>query len=369
MQHTTAERRLRQARTALLRQSRFLGALALRLDQLEADPSIPYMATNGKALKYNPEAIIKDSLDNIVTGWAHEAAHCGCAHFARRGSRDPEVWNVAADYAANALIQESGFRLSPTDLINPAFDGWSAERIYLELAQNPPSEEDKQKADRGRVDDAPGDDGQGASLAQEWAEALQEAANVAIAQGNAPAGLVQKVREIATKPQDWRALMQHFATDPARDEYRWTPPNRRHVWRGAYLPGLRSNEVNCVALIIDTSGSIGQQQKEAFLAEGRAMLDCGIVSELVVMSADADAYMVGRFNRGDPVEVDELPGGGGTDFAPAFRLIEHEGIAPTCAVYLTDLMGSFPAVPPPFPVLWVTTYPGRAPFGTVIDMA
>lgn len=384
MQTTTAERRIRQARTALLRKSRFMGALALRLDKLEADTSIPYMATDGKALKYNPEAILKDSLDNIVTGIAHEAAHCACQHFARRGSRDPKNWNVAADYAANPLLADAGFTLAETDLYSAAWHGWSAERIYLELAKNPPTQEEQDKAARGQVDDSPqsGDGsedgqedgqqgaakGQGAALAQEWAEALQEAANVAIAQGNAPAGLVQAVRNIATKAQDWRAIMQHFATDPARDESRWTPPNRRHVWRGAYLPGMRSNEVSCVALVIDTSGSIDSAQQAAFIAEGRAMLESGLVSEVAIIAADADAWMIGRFGRGDPITVDRLPGGGGTDFAPAFRLIEAEGLRPTCAVYLTDLLGSFPPAPPEYPVLWVTTYPGRAPFGTVIDM-
>ena len=97
--------------------------------------------------------------------------------------------------------------------------------------------------------------------------------------------------------------------------------------------------------------------------------ESGIVRELVIMACDAQASTVGRFQRGDRIELGALPGGGGTDFRPPFILAEQEGISPTCAAYLTDMYGHFPDCPPPYPVLWVSTSANpSAPFGTCIEM-
>ena len=77
-------------------------------------------------------------------------------------------------------------------------------------------------------------------------------------------------------------------------------------------------------------------------------------------------------NTRDTLEL-ALKGGGGTDFRPVFDLVEHQGVTPSCLVYLTDLQCSrFPEIPPDYPVLWVNTDPGfgtaSPPFGRIIDM-
>jgi predicted metal-dependent peptidase len=63
-------------------------------------------------------------------------------------------------------------------------------------------------------------------------------------------------------------------------------------------------------------------------------------------------------------------GGGGTSFIPPFEWIkandDEEKI--DAAVYLTDLMGSFPREAPPYPVIWCTILPGEVPFGDVVNI-
>jgi predicted metal-dependent peptidase len=63
------------------------------------------------------------------------------------------------------------------------------------------------------------------------------------------------------------------------------------------------------------------------------------------------------------------PGGGGTDFRPVFDRVNKDGLDPECVVYLTDGMGSFPAVAPPYPVIWGNIYKGsKYPWGDVVDI-
>lgn len=425
-----AARKIAQARAWLLREHIWLGALALRLEPQELDPpvincknpktgqieSVPvsFLATDGVSLFYNKKRCIAENVENIAGVVSHEIAHCALGHFARQGDRDRERFNVACDHAANLLLIDAGITLPAGGLADAKYKGWSAERIYIDLENNPPSPQDNKKAADGMILPAPdgsspqqgdatpekgdkpgqepkdgngdpqdGDDdgkpGQGQrpqqspdqaeaqSLAQEWQRAAAEAAHVATARGTMPADLKRALDESRAVPQDWRELLRHFATDPNKTDYRWSPPNRRHLWRGAYLPGLRGEELGTMALFIDTSGSVYDRAEE-FINEGRAMLESGIIGRLVIIACDAAAHLIGEYQRGDEINLERIPGGGGTSFKPPFEMLAEMSIEPTCAAYLTDLCGDFPD-DPGYPVLWVTTEPGRAPFGTTIEMS
>ena len=45
-------------------------------------------------------------------------------------------------------------------------------------------------------------------------------------------------------------------TDAARRDYSWSFPNRRFIDGGLYLPSIRSEGMDTIAVIIDTSGSL-----------------------------------------------------------------------------------------------------------------
>jgi predicted metal-dependent peptidase len=404
-----AAKKIAQARAWLLREHLWLGAMALRLEPDESDnPKVTFMATDGVTLLYNRKRVIAEGIENIAGVLSHETAHCALGHFARRGDRDQETFNIAGDHAANLLLQDAGITLPQGALADPKYTGWTVERIYIDLQNNPPSDDDKKKAQDGQVNDAPpdappdapqdGQDGQGDApgkapddgqgddqgdqdapqdapsnqataqkLAQDWQQAAAEAQHIATARGQMPAALKASIEAARAVPQNWKALLEQFASDPTKTDYRWSPPNRRHLWRGVILPALRGEELGTMVLSIDTSGSVYGRASE-FVQHGRDMLESGIIGELVIIACDAQAHLIGRYRRGEEITIPELPGGGGTSFRPPFDLITREGISPTCHAYLTDLEGDFPDDDPGYPVLWVATQPGRAPFGTVVDM-
>ena len=61
--------------------------------------------------------------------------HCALGHHCRRGERDPELWNVAADFAINPILLGNGFVLPAGAPVDPTFNNLSAEEIYARLLQ------------------------------------------------------------------------------------------------------------------------------------------------------------------------------------------------------------------------------------------
>jgi predicted metal-dependent peptidase len=165
--------------------------------------------------------------------------------------------------------------------------------------------------------------------------------------------------------QDWRAILRDFVAATAPSDYHWTPPNRRYIAYGLYLPSVERQGVGEIAIAVDTSGSIGRLELERFAGEISAISDEVQPEALHVVYCDAALQSVQHFGPSEAVRL-EPKGGGGTDFRPLFDWVRETGIAPACLVYLTDLCcDSFPEVPE-YPVLWVTDSRRIAPFGETI---
>src|SRR5262245_38471254 len=96
---SNVEWKLTRARTQLVLNQPFFGALCLRLKLMAG--AVPTMSTDGKRILYNPafvEELKPAELEGVL---AHEVSHCALGHFCRRGSRDAKLWNTATDYAIN----------------------------------------------------------------------------------------------------------------------------------------------------------------------------------------------------------------------------------------------------------------------------
>ena len=128
--------KLKTALSNLIIDSPFFASLALRLELIE---SLQYetLATDGVSLHYNPDFVNSLTRPEAIGVLAHEASHCAFRHHTRRGERDPQKWNIAADYAINGILIECGFTLPEGVLIDNKFKGKDAEFIYSQLPDNP----------------------------------------------------------------------------------------------------------------------------------------------------------------------------------------------------------------------------------------
>jgi predicted metal-dependent peptidase len=401
----------------------FFGTLSLRLKLLPG--SLPTMATDGSQIVYNPAFVDELKPAELEGTLAHEVLHCALGHQCRRGQRDPELWNVAADFAINPILIGNGFVLPAGALIDPAFNNLSAEEIYARLLRRRSEEygatKPQQQANAGggtdtgpqRTDgtmpsapkpdpshqpvsdqcgrtkgeaagpasvrpggfgevwDATDEHGRTASPAEnrrqehEWGIAAEQALRSAKAWGHEPAGIERPLSDSRQSQQDWRAILRDFvaATTPA--DYRWTPPNRRYIASGLYLPSVERQGVGEIVIAVDTSGSIGRHELEQFAGEISAISEEAQPEVIHVVYCDAAVQSTQQFGPSEPVRL-EPRGGGGTDFCPPFKWVAENNIAPVCFIYLTDLCcHSYPEVPE-YPVLWVTDSRRSAPFGETV---
>jgi predicted metal-dependent peptidase len=393
-----------KARAALLVNAPFWGVLALRLAPV-ADPSIQTMQTDGVSIRYNPDYVTGLSRSLLWSVIAHEVLHCAALHHTRRGNRDLRRWNIACDYAINPLLTAAGFELPDGALLDPAYAGLSAEDIYARLPEDDDASGDNQTGDdadpggMGGVTDPPsggaepdeasatdqlgqggqtGQDGRqapflapsAADLARQeeiWTIATAQAEAAARAMGLGAGDAARAIREHVAPKLDWRDVLRHLLSAAARSDYAWTPPNRRYLAQGLYLPSLRSETLGPVVVAIDTSGSINDATLAAFGAEVTAILDEAAPEAIHVVYCDAAVRATDRFEPGDAIHLTPR-GGGGTAFRPMFDWVDQTDVQPVCAIYLTDLDGNDFGAAPGYPVLWITTDRTVAPFGEVIPL-
>ena len=374
---STASDLFAKSRAALLVGAPFWGVLSLRLAPVE-DTSIRTMQTDGVTIRYNPDFVATLSRGALRTMIAHETMHCAALHHTRREWRDLRRWNIACDHAINPLLAAADFEMPEGMLLDPAYAGMSAEQIYDRLPHDTGGNGSDDPGGMGDVTDPPpgGDDagqpGPGApstaDLARQeetWSIATAQAEATAKAMGIGAADTARAIREQVAPRLDWRDVLRRYLSAAARSDYAWTPPNRRHIASGLYLPSLRSERLGPVVIGVDTSGSIDAATLAAFAAEITAILDEAAPEAIHIVYCDEAVAGTETYEPGDPIRLTPH-GGGGTAFRPVFDWIARSDIQPVCAVYLTDLYGSEFGPAPNYPVLWVSTGAAAAPFGEVI---
>jgi predicted metal-dependent peptidase len=411
------ERKLTRARTQLLLNQPFFGALCLRLKLMEG--GVLTMATDGRRILFNPEFVHSLKPDELQAVLAHEVMHCALGHHCRRGQRDPQLWNEAADLAINPLLVANGFSLPAGALIDPEFDNLSAEEIYARRLQpkcngdnSAPQVSDgtgnsqpdqspsrgsgshEQSQDQattvrevrigrsesslpggfGEVMDVMNEDGTVASEAErsrqqhEWSIAADQAIRSAEACGHAANNIDRPLAESRQSKQDWRSILRDFVAARTPSDYRWNPPNRRFVASGLYVPSIARTGLGSIVIGVDTSGSIGDEELKQFAGEISSICDEAQPESVHLVYCDAAVQGVQEFGPSEPVQL-EPKGGGGTDFRPVFQWVEENGIDPACLIYLTDLFCHSYPNPPEYPVLWVTDSRRTAPFGETVQIA
>jgi len=382
---TTAEQEMRRARTALILDHPFFGALALRLE-FRPDTSVDTAAVNGKAVRYNPKWVSGLPPDHLRGVLAHEVMHCAMGHQWRRSGRDFAVWNKACDYAINGIITEAGLSLPDSAMVDARFSDKSAESIYGELHQQPQEQDGgggkgdgDSSGGKGNVPDPggcgaveDGDTGEPDAMTEgDWKVAATQAAKAAAMHaGTLPGCLKRLVEALTDRSLDWRTILADFVQRCARNDYSWRVPNPRYARLGVVLPTLRSEELPCLVIAIDTSGSIDKPALGRFLG---AMSDAisAYPTTAHVVCCDTNIHNTAEFRTEDlPIAI-EPKGGGGTSFRPVFEWVEQEGIDPAALIYFTDLYcNQYPDQQPDYPVLWVLPKEScrEAPWGDTLVM-
>ncbi|MEE9342899.1 MAG: VWA-like domain-containing protein [Gammaproteobacteria bacterium] len=397
------ETKLSAARTRLILDRPFLGALVLRLPMKAVKPErCKSIGTDVRALYYNPEYIEHLTLDQTQFVLAHEALHCALSHFSRRNHRVKHRWDIACDLAINPLLIKDGLKPPPGVLINSGFEDMMAEEIYPYIDDDMDDEshdehfyneensgQSKQQQSGGEDQDSGGrtpeaeSDGDGGDsgdggpqplseieqeqLAVQWRQRLAGAAQQAMQAGKLGSSMARLVEHLLQPQLPWRMLLARYMTAEARDDYSYQRPSRREG--DAIFPSLKSTQINIV-VVLDTSGSIRDAELQEFVSEINA-IKAQMRARLTLHACDAELCKNGPWLF-EPWEEFKMPvdiyGRGGTKFTPVFEWFEQEASQPDLLVYFTDADGQFPDNEPAFPVIWLVKGRGKVPWGQRIQL-
>jgi len=156
------DKKLATARTKLILEKPFLGALVLRLPMVLAkDGWCETTFSNGKKLYYNEHYIDALSPEQTQFALAHEALHCALSHFARRQNRVQHRWDMACDLAINPMLINDGMTPPADALYLRQYDNMTAEEIYPCLEDNDNDQERELEQEMKEDSDNNQDEGEG----------------------------------------------------------------------------------------------------------------------------------------------------------------------------------------------------------------
>ena len=362
-----------KARSRLILDNPFFGTLCLRQKPTEWDE--PTGAVDGKHLFYNVKWFEKLTEMERVGFLAHEVMHLVLMHHTRRQERNGHKWNVAADYAINNHLIAEGFILPKGGLVDDQYTDMTTEAIYNMLPE-PPQGWDAVYKDGGGCGgvldhpDSDGTNGTKSAIEADLQVAVNQAAEAAKAQGKLSGNMQSLVSDITEPKVDWKQVLARFLRANNKSDFTWTRPNRRFIGQGMYLPSLHNPCLEEIAIAVDTSGSISDDELAQFTSEASYILHELNPERVQFIQCDTKVQDACEYTRESlPLKV-TYQGRGGTLIGPVIDYVNehHPGVA--ALVYLTDLevcpedFGDKPH----YPVLFISTNVEEAPYGEVIKM-
>lgn len=363
-------------------------------------------------LMWHPAAVESFSLDELAGVLLHEVWHVLRDHHRRAAALGvvpeptPEakskayLWNLAGDASLNEALREAiaaRTAAKPTTgrIVNPFVLPEGC--VYPETLDQPPNlpveeryrrliEQAKQQDDAGDGKGGIGngwcgscaghplpDEPPGGGTAEGRSEVdlerirrqtAEQIRNHAKGRGTMPAGFERWADEVLEPAKvDWRSELARevrsaVAYRDGAGDLTWTHPSHLQAGLGfgpgcPIVPALWS-PVPQVAMLFDTSGSMGKEELSAGASEVQGVL-LALGSNVDFCATDSDVHEL-RTVRTIEEAIRSLKGGGGTDMRPGFEALLARRPKPSVIIVLTDGMlgGGCPEFEPEgVRVIWV----------------
>lgn len=401
--------KLMRARCRLMTKEPWYGHMAMDMEWIPSDMSWvddPEKRTmgiriNGQGIVqcfYNNDWIDATDLRKIYGVIEHGINHLVRLHTLRTGGRDLDGWAMACDMVVNGKAAEPliGFREDNGERIMPFDDmvftppdwpsGETAEAYYEKLEGKGNGQ--GQKKSGGQGNSQGNGNGQGDSEDQQggqggqpghynyngshgracddhstWdqSEVSEDEARQIVhdmvkgatekSQGSMPGHFGSLLESLSKPVVRWRELLRSYLGNHVGNRRRtYSRANRRTQEFGS--KGISRHAAATVTVIVDTSGSIGEQELGQFFAEIEAVC---YRAKTFLLQWDAAFQGYARYRRGDWKRL-TVNGRGGTDMSAPYDWIDDNVDPGDVVVLLTDGYTNWPT-PRPYPALFVITTP------------
>lgn len=367
-----------EARLSMLFHYPFFGNLATRMEVVDATAWCPTAATDGCKLYFNREFIKKLSKKELQFLIAHEILHAVYDHIGRRGTKDPQIWNMAIDYIVNwTLVKERIGEMPKNGLLSTKYtDEWTSEQVYNDLIQNCTKIEmsldmhlDLSHGDGNQDENGENGENNGSGtsiktgvgnkltsanasgkengppkLSKEDVQRIRNEMRAAVisaarvSAGSVPLGVQRLIKALTNPKMDWRSMLEAHVASSVRGDFTYRRFSKKTWSTGVVLPSQDTLPAVDVVVAIDASGSISDKMLTDFLSEVYGIMEQFQDFKLLLMSFDTQVYNPQVFtpeNKESVLEY-EIKGSGGTEFECVWNYLKNQHIAPERLVLFTD---------------------------------
>ncbi len=328
------------------------------------DEHIPTACTNGLEIRFNPKFFMSLTVDEQIFLLLHESMHVAYLHMVRLQTRNQPKFNMAADYVINLQLVERHFKMPKEGLLDHQFTGMSTEQVYELLPDS--------ACKNFTMDLVPGDGTQAAeeALTNQIQDILVRAKIQSKMSGDKPGTIPGEIElfidNLLNPKLPWNRILQKYISAMAKDDYSFRRPNRRFFPR-YHLPSLFSERLMDLAVFVDISGSVSDEEFKAQVTEIASIFRMMNPETITVIQFDTELKSVEKVKSIGELMKIKFHGRGGTLIGPTLDWIKTN--KPQLSLVLSDGGFNFyDAEGPATPVIWVIyNNPNwTAPFGKVI---
>lgn len=330
---------------------------------------------------YNPEFVLEQIPEVLATMVLHEALHCVSKHSTRfqslgRDNATHDTWNMAGDANINEILDDAKMPWGEFDPVRyktlakyGVQKGMTTENTFftvLKYFEENPSKE-KEHSDCGSVTggssrgyEIPSTNNENPSIKGDQQDVIRDrVAQDVLKQarekgiGSVPGELLRWANELLNPQIDWKrelagSMRSSLATVLGRRDYTFSRPSRRQSSMTLsdpefILPSMRKPAPPAIAIVIDTSGSVNQEEVTEFLSEVDGIATAnGITQGITVIPCDSQVGEIQKLRSLSGIAEIKLKGGGGTDLRVGIAAAEALKPQPKIVIVLTDGFSPWP---------------------------
>lgn len=374
MNQQELERALMRAKIAMMSapDSAFLTTLCFSLKQIW-DTEIERAATNGSEIRINPQTFYDYTPEERVFTLLEETLHVGLMHIleSRIGNRNKDKWNRAADEAVRNILGARNFPIPRWANYDKKYANMSVEEIYDDLPDDDgnggagsmpqdqkdllapkPNGDGEGNGDKngqgngGGNDPFDGDGSADARMKKQIDDMLLNASTHSQMVGDKPGSIPGDIEFYLDKLLNpilpWHRILRKHLSVLKRNNYSYRKPNRRFLPE-FYLPTLYSEDMGDVAVVVDTSASVSDEDFQKFVTETASIMKMLKPSKITFVQFDTKIRAVDELKKLSDIKKLKFTGRGGTIIEPVFDWIEQH--QPKAVVVFTDGYFSIPQPP------------------------
>lgn len=327
------------------------------------DEEVPTAGTDGTQIRFNPNYFMGLSTEQQVFLLLHETLHVAYMHMLRVGTRDRHKWNIAADHVINLQLLNRGYVMPQGGYADAQYQGLSVEQVY-DLLPDPPEGPDPMM-------DLEEPNGSADGVQKEVEDILIRAAIQSKQGGDKPGTIPGEVEIFLNKLLNpklpWYQIVRRFFNTLQKNDYSWRKPNRRY-FPDFYLPSFFSEGLGHIALAIDASGSVSDNQFLHFVSETEHLIKQFKPTAITLIQFDNGIRKIDVIKNTRELMNVKFKGRGGTDVTEVMQwALDNK---PQALLVFTDGEFRFPRSieNPKIPLIWlIHNRPSfNAPYGKVI---